>query len=641
VPVIACRLLGPVELSVDGEAPPAELLWKKNLALLAYLALSPRYTRSREHLVGLLWGDKPESAARHSLNEALRVLRRAVGEDALHTDATTVRLEPEAVETDLAAFTRHEAAGEWEAAAGLVGGALLDGFAVPGESAFEDWLTAERVPWERRSVTALVRAAELDLAKGRTQQALALAERAAVLAPTSSQAAGALIRSLALSGDRAGALRRFEEHARLLREQLDTAPDAEVAAIAGRIRKERVGPTPGSDEARVALTRRLPLIGREGPLAELTDAWRRCLATRHATVMVVLADAGFGKTRLAEELVARAALDGAATLTVRGVEADHLSPWSGLLGLARGGLLGTTGIAGAPAAAHAALAAQIPEWGDHFRGVAGAEPTPLPRAFSELIRAASDEQPVLIVADDSHLLDPESLAAVVSLPRDLPAAPILLLLTAELAAPSPGLDALRSRLGRDIPGGALTLGPLEHDHLAAMARAVFPHYDDDAVERLTRRVAADSAGVPLLAIEILHAVSAGLDLRQNEGAWPAPYHTLTQTTPGELPDTVVAAIRIGYRRLSAGAQQVLAAAAVLGGRVTAPRLVRATSLATPEVNNALDELEWQRWLVADGRGYVFVAGIVERVIDRDMLTPGQRRRIQDAVKDSPGPPAAG
>ena len=127
-------------------------------------------------------------------------------------------------------------------------------------------------------------------------------------------------------------------------------------------------------------------------------------------------------------------------------------------------------------------------------------------------------------------------------------------------------------------------------------------------------------------------MAAGLDLQQESGSWPAPYHTLTQTTPGDLPDVVVSAIRIGYRRLSPLAQRVLAAAAALGGRVTAPRLAKATSLRCAEVDRAADELEWQRWLVADGRGYVFVAGIVERVIERDMLTPGQRRRIRGADK---------
>lgn len=628
--MIACKLLGPVELTVDGEAAPAELLWKKNLALLLYLGLSSRQARSREHLVGLFWGDKPEAAARHSLNEALRVIRREVGEDALHTDATSIRLDPTAVDTDLAVFARHEAAGEWEEAAALVGGALLEGFAVPGESAFEDWLAAERSQWGRRSVTALVKATEAELARGRTERAPGLAERAVALAPTSGQAVGALMRALALAGDRAGALRRFEQYVQVLREQLNSAPDAEVAAMAGRIRKERLGPAPESDAARVAMTRRLPLIGREGPLRALSEAWQQCLASRRMAVVLVAADAGFGKTRLSEEMAARAGLDGAGTLAVRGAEADHLAPWSGLLGLARGGLLETAGVAAAPAAAHAALAAQVPEWGDRFRGAPAAEPTPLPRAFSELIRAAADEQPLLIVAEDCHLLDRESLTTLTSLPRDLPATPILMLLTAEPAPPSDVLDGLRTRLGRDIPGATVELGPLDQRALAAMARAVFPGYDDKAIERLTRRVAADSAGVPLLAIEILHAVAAGLELDPASGAWPAPYHTLTQTSPGDLPDTVVSAIRIGYRRLSPEAQRVLAAAAALGGRVTAARLAKATGLPETDVHAAADELEWQRWLVADGRGYQFVARIVERVVERDMLTPGQRRRIQEA-----------
>jgi predicted ATPase len=210
----------------------------------------------------------------------------------------------------------------------------------------------------------------------------------------------------------------------------------------------------------------------------------------------------------------------------------------------------------------------------------------------------------------------------------VPAAPILVLLTAEPTVPSDTLDALRSRFGRDLPGEVVELGPLPDDALSAMARAVFPTYDANQIDRLARRVAADSAGVPLLAIEILHGISSGLDWERESGAWPAPYHTLTQTSPGDLPDSIIAAVRIGYRRLSEPAQRALAAAAALGGRVTASRLARATGIPGAQLDVALDELEWQRWLVADGRGYAFVAGIVERIIERDMLTPGQRRRIR-------------
>ena len=85
--MIHCRTLGPVELRVDGEPAPAELLWRKHLALLVYLARSPRRGRTREHLIGLLWADRNDAAARHSLSEALRVIRHAAGEDSVEVTA--------------------------------------------------------------------------------------------------------------------------------------------------------------------------------------------------------------------------------------------------------------------------------------------------------------------------------------------------------------------------------------------------------------------------------------------------------------------------------------------------------------------------------------------------------------------------
>src|SRR2546422_6475837 len=47
----------------------------RSLALLTYLALSPNGTRSRSHLLGLLWPESPDDKARRSLNEAVRRLR--------------------------------------------------------------------------------------------------------------------------------------------------------------------------------------------------------------------------------------------------------------------------------------------------------------------------------------------------------------------------------------------------------------------------------------------------------------------------------------------------------------------------------------------------------------------------------------
>ncbi len=157
--MIVVRALGPADVRVNGAAAPAELLWKKNLALLVYLARSPKRLRTREHLVGLLWADKPEKDARHSLNESVRVLRQSTG-DGLETDAAQVRVTPGAVELDTDTLELLTAAGDYAGAAGLVQGEFLEGFSVPGASEFDNWLVAERDHWRRRSVEVLAHRAD-------------------------------------------------------------------------------------------------------------------------------------------------------------------------------------------------------------------------------------------------------------------------------------------------------------------------------------------------------------------------------------------------------------------------------------------------------------------------------------------------
>ena len=189
------------------------------------------------------------------------------------------------------------------------------------------------------------------------------------------------------------------------------------------------------------------------------------------------------------------------------------------------------------------------------------------------------------------------------------------------------LAGLQSGVGREIRGGTVRLGPLGPGALAEMARQALPGYGEEEVDRLVRRLQVDSAGVPLLAHEILQAVRLGLELEDEEGAWPHPDRTLDETMPGELPDSVVAAVRVGFRELTPPARDVLTAASVLGERFEPAVLERATRLEPAELESALDELEWGRWLATEPRGYTFVARIVRDVVAEDMLTAGQRRRI--------------
>ena len=631
--MITCRTLGPVEVSTDGGPPPAELLWRKHLALLVYLARSPRLARSREHLTGLLWGDRPEPAARHSLREALRVLRRCAGETGMDADTEQVRLADGTVMLDVDLLEEHAAAGRWEEAAQLVSGDFLEGFSVADAPEFEDWLAAERLHWRSRSVEALAQCSTAAARRGQLDRAAECGRRALRLDAASGAAVRRTMTALALAGDRAGALQLFDAFAEHLAREVGTAPDGETRALAERVRSERAWKAPEAEAAprRGAESRRAPLAGREHELALLLGAWERCRAEKRAAVGFIEGDGGVGKTRLAEEVVSRGRLEGAAVSAVRAVAGDDAEPLGGVLALARGGLADTAGVAGAPPEALAAFAARIGEWAERFPGARSAAPLPVPAALVEAVRAAATDQPLLFFLDDAQWWDGASVEALGALLRDLAAAPVFVLITAVTAAPREELDQLRVRVGRDVPGVALRLGPLHSAALQALARWAFPAYGDVEIDRIARRVATDSAGLPLLAVELFHAVALGLDLHRTAGAWPAEHHTLDASLPGDLPDAVVAAMRIGYRRLGKDAQAVLAAASVLGERADGTILAKATGLPADRLAAALDEAEWQRWLVADARGYSFVARIVRDCVAKEMLTEGQRRRVLEAA----------
>jgi predicted ATPase len=248
-----------------------------------------------------------------------------------------------------------------------------------------------------------------------------------------------------------------------------------------------------------------------------------------------------------------------------------------------------------------------------------------------MLRAVLAEQPVTLVVDDAEWLDRDSLLALAAALRDLVKCPLFVVLATPLQATRPELDELQARLNRDVDGVVVRLAPLGSPDIRSLAKWAVPGYEDADLDRLTRRVSTDSAGLPLLVVELLSAVALGLDVETVRPAWPAPFRTLDQTLPGDLPEGIVGAIRVGFRRLSPPAQRVLQAAAVLGNRIDVAGLARATALAPGAVTEALDELEWSRWLTAEGRGYGFVARIVRQVVEQDLLTPGQRQRLLDAA----------
>ena len=632
--MIECRVIGSLEVTVDGKDAPPDLLWRKNIALAIYLARSPSGTRTRDHLVGVLWADTPDDAARHSLREALRVLRRCAGEGAVKTDATSVRLDPGAVTLDLNQLEEAHERGDWQAAARLIRGEMLEGFGVPDASNFENWITSERLACCNRSVEVLVCAAEEAIERSDLTAAINWSTRALKLELGSDAAVQVAMKSLALTGNRSAALNTFETFRAHL-EELGTDPQPDSLALVERVRQGRQWrrriPTTAETGPE---TRRAPLIGRPGELGTAMQCWNNCRAHSRAAVILVEGDSGTGKTRLAEEFVERARLDGGVIVTVRAVEADLDEPWSGVLGMVDSGLLAGSGVSATDPKAVATLTSMSEQWADRFPGSRlDGEPIPLGRCLRDALRAVALEEPLVLLVDDAHWLDTASLRELHSVLQKLGDLPVLVWTNTSTGHRRDEIDQIRQRVGSGAPGAVIELGPLTSDAVRTLCKWAMPDFDDERVDRLARRIEVDSGGLPLLAVELLNAVAWGLELSDDQASWPQPLRTLDQTMLTDLPDAIVGAIRVGFRRQSEDAQQILRVAAVAGRRATAEQLQRGSGVAGDALDAALDEVEWDRWLTADARGYTFVARIVGDVILRDMVAGGQRARITEMLKD--------
>lgn len=619
--LIDLRVLGPVHVLVEGAPAPSELLWKKHLALLIYLALAERPV-SREHLVGLLWADKPDAAARHSLNEALRVLRRVMGAENIVGTGGQLTLTAGAVTLDTARFVEAETAGRWEEAAGLVVGPFLEGFGVSDASGFEDWLTAERARWSHRSATALTHHAQDLYRVGRLTEAIEVGTRALHISPHADAALGTVMRSLAVSGNRAAAIELHDRHSSAMREFLGSSPGRDIETLLARIREDHLAhPAPATSTASPVA---LPLVGRTALLERLSTLGARIGRETHCGIGMVLGDEGCGKTRLLAEVASRLRLDGWTVLDTSAVPGDQTGAWGTFLALARRAAT-IPGVGGAHPEAIRAFVERFDVWSEHYRGIGAGSSMAIEPALRDVLSASLEESPMVVVLDDAHWMDSESLRAISLWFREFAGRPLLCLLSATTSLVTEDIDYLRSRVGRDMEGEVVTLGPLSSADLGELVRIQLPKWSPVEVERLVRRLATDSAGIPLLATLLLSAVREGL--QPEGGAWPAPMQTLDQSLPMDLPDGVVAALRVRFHRLEADSRTLLGILGVVEGRLEEAEAADLTEWPLDRVHATFDALERSGWITGDTRGYAIAGRIVREVIGRDMVTPGQRRRI--------------
>jgi predicted ATPase/DNA-binding winged helix-turn-helix (wHTH) protein len=357
----------------------------------------------------------------------------------------------------------------------------------------------------------------------------------------------------------------------------------------------------------------LPIVGREAPLAQLGPRLAEARAGRGG-IALVFGTPGIGKTRLVDEVAARARADGIEVLVGRGHEGDGAPAYWPWLQIVRGYVA-----ARGPEALRTALGAGA---ADVARALPGLAALPAPAAGPPiapdqlrfrlhdsmagfLARAAAD-RPLLVVLDDLQQADLPSLQLLRFLIRELTATPVLFLATCRPPGSiEPARRALVEGLARGAPEACIELAGLEPDAVARLMEA-----------------ATGAAPAP----------SAVADLHQRTGGNPLFVTALLALEAGgaraanPLAPGLEAAIERHLEGLSARGRDALRAAAVLGREFALPVLARMLDVAPAALLEEFGAAEAARVIEptdAAGVGWRFAHGLIPEVIQAG-LAPAAR-----------------
>ncbi len=235
------RLLGGLQLvppddASDVERERAALVDNRRrvLAVLAMLVLSPR-PLSRDQLADFFWSDSEPARARHSLAEALRLLRRVFDRELFASRAADLTLDPATpLRCDVLQFRAALAAGRDQQAVALYQADLLDGIYVERAPRFEEFIEQERAALRQLFVEACTRETRRLAQAGQHSAAALLARRWLAAAPLSAAAAESWMRALLAPGTAESVHEAREQYARYterLAAEYEALPDRRVAKL--------------------------------------------------------------------------------------------------------------------------------------------------------------------------------------------------------------------------------------------------------------------------------------------------------------------------------------------------------------------------------------------------------------------------
>src|SRR6266581_2988924 len=296
------------------------------------------------------------------------------------------------------------------------------------------------------------------------------------------------------------------------------------------------------------------LVGRQAELGAMTASLDR--ADQSGGMIFLVGEPGVGKSRLARELAALASSRGFTVAVGRAVQAANPVPLRPIVEAAMM-LARTTGIPQAPELAEyrPALASIVPDCGQATQQAAEMSPLILGEAFLRLLTSL-DGKGTLLVLEDLHFADPETLSILEYLTDNVASERLLCVGTLRDGEPSAALDLVQSIDSRR----AARIVEVHRLPDADIRRMAAECLDQETVpEQIAARLLASCDGLPFAVEEILAAAVSSGELVRSGSGWESDERIKTA-----VPVSIAESVRHRLARLGQPVVDVVVAAAVLG-----------------------------------------------------------------------------
>jgi DNA-binding SARP family transcriptional activator len=602
---IELRLAGPFRVMCDGaELAEHQIGSRKSRLLLKLLAASRPALLSRDQIAEVLWDGAPPTGADRNIASLISRLRAVLGAEIIEGGRTGYRLGGEpTVSVDLDIATRlcdqaerrlADAPAVALAATARATELLAAGVAIADEP-YADWADVARDRLRTLLRRARLTAAQAALASGDAALSARYAEAAMAADGLDEPAHRLYMSAAATGGEHARALLAYERLRERLSSELGADPSPPTRDLHLAILREDAAATlPESGTSPQAQTPSaaanppaLALAGRTREIAELRAAWSRAAAGEPSVVMIV-GEAGIGKTTLAEFIAADAALDGATVLRTRCYETERslflqpiveaLDPIVGRMSAAD--LRDMLGPHLAAAAAVLPSAAEIIGPSPLGRGTVDMERRRAFDALTTLLRTLAVRHPVLLVVDDLQYGGQSTLELLHFLGRRLASARLLIVITVRAENSAKVAAAL------EPVATPLEVGPLDQAAVAQLA-------SDAGQGSLAADILHRTRGHTLFVVEVLRALRGG-----EEG----------------VPSSLRAAVVTRVRRAGTPVETALRAAAVIGSVVDPFMLGALLGLSAAAAVEKCEQALSARLLVVSGRHYEFANDLIRDVM---------------------------